>query len=355
MRSGRRSRSTRRMPKRCSTSATCAADGARLAAAIGIYEEALRHHPRDALLLNNLGLAFEESGEIDAAMARYEQALAAPGPPAEAHANLARLLAAASGFPRRGHALPRLCHDRRRSAGGNLVESRRLPAPARRVARRPKRVTARRSSSRPTAPRSSSACRALLVEVGRSDEAIRQACSPCAKERPSGHVTHALLTARQLVCDWTDWAATVDEIRAHVGRLALGAEDTLVPLNALALPLSLAEQLAIARRFADTFRAAAPASPGSAAPGSARTATADRIRLERFPPAPDRLPAHRALGKTRPQPLRGLRLFDRARRGQCRAAADRAARSSTSSTAQTIPPNGQLGGYAPTASRSQST
>jgi hypothetical protein len=46
----------------------------------------------------------------------------------------------------------------------------------------------------------------------------------------------------------------VDELRAHVARLPDHPGDTLIPLNALALPLSPAELLTIARRFADTYR-----------------------------------------------------------------------------------------------------
>ena len=57
-----------------------------------------------------------------------------------------------------------------------------------------------------------------------------------------------------MVCDWTDWDAIVDELRAHIRRLADHPADTLIPLNALALPLAPVELLTVARRFADTYR-----------------------------------------------------------------------------------------------------
>lgn len=225
------------------------------AAAIRIFEEALAHHPHDALLQNNLGLALEASGDVDGASARYVQALAAPGAPAEAHANLARLLQRRQDFPGAAthyHAYVTQVAGAPAEIWSNLAACQhKLGAYA--VAEESYRRAAELAPDSITVEFGLSA---LLVEQGRSEEAIRRLAA--LRERaPSGHVIHSLLTARQLICDWTDWAETVAEVRGHIERVARGEDDTLIPLNALALPLSPAEQLVVARRFAGSYRAAA--------------------------------------------------------------------------------------------------
>ena len=223
--------------------------------AIRTYEEALTHHPHDALLLNNLGLALERSGDVDAAMTRYEQALAAPEAPAEAHANLARLLQLRQDFPGGAahyDAYVTITGEAPAEIWSNLgVCQHKIGALV--VAEESYRKALELAPDSATTEFSLSA---LLVELGRSDEAIRRLVA-LREKAPSGHVTHALLTARQLICDWTDWRAAIDEIRAHVAGLGQGSRDTLIPMGALALPLSPAEQLTIASRFAETYRGAA--------------------------------------------------------------------------------------------------
>src|SRR6185436_5495464 len=68
--------------------------GAELAAARGRYEEALLKTPDDAETLNNLGLALEQLGQLDDAVARFSRA-AQIGPQNWAyHFNLAHALSA---------------------------------------------------------------------------------------------------------------------------------------------------------------------------------------------------------------------------------------------------------------------
>ncbi len=222
------------------------------AEAIRIYEQALAHHPRDAQLLNNLGLALEQSGDTDAARMRYEEALSVRDAPAEAHANLARLLerlhdfsAAAAHYhayaiavadaPADIWARLALCQHR----FGALLAAEESYRKA--LERAPRDVDIQYWFA------------ALLVELGRSGEAI-PLLADLREKAPSGRVLHALLCARLMVCDWTDWDAIVDELRARIRRLADHPADTLIPLNALALPLSPVELLTVARRFADTYR-----------------------------------------------------------------------------------------------------
>lgn len=222
------------------------------AAAIRTYEDALQHHPHDAQLLNNLGLALEASGDADAARRRYEDALSARDAPVEAHANLARLLERRQDYPAAAahyHAYATTVVDAPAGIWSKLASCQhRLGA-----------LLAAEESYRKALERAPDdvdvqyGLAAVLVELGRSGEAI-PLLTRLRTTAPSGRVIHALLHARLLVCDWTDWAATVDELRAHVAQLPDHPGDTLIPLNALALPLSPAELLTIARRFADTYR-----------------------------------------------------------------------------------------------------
>ncbi|MEO8303883.1 MAG: tetratricopeptide repeat protein [Betaproteobacteria bacterium] len=220
--------------------------------AIRIYEDALKHHPGDAPLLNNLGLALERSGDVDAARKRYEEALQAPGAPTEAHANLARLLQVQQDYPGAAahyHAYTTAVDDPSADVWANLALSQHKLG-AFEAAEDSYRKALRRA---PEDGNIKYGLAALLVELGRSTDAI-PLLDQLRKTVRSGRVLHALLCARQLICDWTDWRATFDELRAHVARLPDVPGDSLIPFNALALPLSPAELLIVARRFAETYR-----------------------------------------------------------------------------------------------------
>jgi predicted O-linked N-acetylglucosamine transferase (SPINDLY family) len=222
--------------------------------AIRVYEEALRHQPGDAQLLNNLGLALEHSGDADAARKRYEDALAARDTPAEVHANLARLLESRQDFPAAAanyyayasavadapaEVWAKLAHCQHRIGALYAAEESYRKA----LEREPAGVEIQYGLA------------ALLVELGRSSDAA-PLLAALAKTAPSGRVLHALLCARLLVCDWTDFDAIVDALHAHIAGLPEHLGDTLIPLNALSLPLTPEELLTVATRFADTYRRA---------------------------------------------------------------------------------------------------
>jgi len=239
------------------------------AAAIGIYEQALVHHPRDAQLLNNLGLALEHSGDLEAAKKRYEEALAVHDAPVEAHANLARLLESIRDFPAA-------------AVHYHIYATTAVDAPAdiwARLAQCQQRVGALASAEEsyrkalerePANAEIQYGLAALLVELGRSAEAIA-ILDALRQTIPSGRVLHALLCARLLICDWTEWEAIMDALRAHIARPPAHLSDTLIPLNALALPFSPAELLTVARRFADTYRdPQRPRERGRATPAAGR-------------------------------------------------------------------------------------
>ena len=222
------------------------------AEAIRIYEDALRHHPGDAQLLNNLGLALERSGDADAARKRYEEALGATGPPVEVHANLARLLERRQDFPAAAmhyHAYASAVADAPAHIWASLAQSQHRIG-ALYVAEDSYRMALERA---PGDLEIRYQLAALLVELGRSGEAV-PLLTRLAETAPSGRVLHALLCARLLVCDWTDFDAIVDRLRAHIAGLPEHPGDTLIPLNSLALPFSPSELLTVARRFADTYR-----------------------------------------------------------------------------------------------------
>ena len=244
-----------------------------LAEAIRIYGEALRRHPNDAQLKNNLGLALERSGDVQAAQARYEQALAAPDAPVEAHANLARLLQQQQDFPGAAihyHAYVTKVDDAPADIWLALALCQhKLGA-----------LTAAEETYRNAFQRYPDDAEikyglcAVLVELGRSTEAIPM-LDELRHRAPSGRVVHALLCARQLVCDWTDWEATLADLRARIARLDGSSADLLIPLSSLALPLTPLELLAIARRFAGTYRDAARLRPRP----SPATARGSRLRI----------------------------------------------------------------------------
>ena len=239
-----------------------ARDRGELVEAIRIYEDALRHRPRDAKLLNNLGLAFEKSGDVDAATARYEAALAANDPPVEAHANIARMLQARQDYPAAAahyHAYTVATGDAPAEIWSNLAVCQHKMS----VLFEAEKSYRKALELVPDSPITKYGLCALLVELGRSEEAIRRLAELNASA-PSAKVLHALLCARQSICDWTDWQPMVDAVRAHAAALTETSGDLLIPFNALALPVSPDEQLAIARRFARDYPV--PASSGPAAP-----------------------------------------------------------------------------------------
>jgi predicted O-linked N-acetylglucosamine transferase (SPINDLY family) len=220
--------------------------------AIRIYEDALRQHPGDAQLLNNLGLALEQSGDADSARKRYEDALGANDPPGEVHANLARLLERRQDFPAAAlhyHAYVSAVADAPADIWTKLAQSQHRIG-ALYAAEESYRQALDRE---PDDPEIRYGLAALLVELGRSGDAIPLLVG-LAETAPTGRVLHALLCARLLVCDWTDFDAIVDKLRAHIASLPEHPADTLIPLNTLALPLSLSELLTVAQRFADTYR-----------------------------------------------------------------------------------------------------
>lgn len=222
------------------------------AEAIRIYEAALRHHPGNAQLLNNLGLALEQSGDADAARTRYEAALAARNTPVEVHANLARLLERRQDFPAAAahfHAYASAVADAPADVWARLAQCQHRIG-ALYAAEENYRKALERA---PGDAEIEYGLAALLVELGRSGDALPLLAS-LATTAPSGRVLHTLLCARLQFCDWTDFEATVDRLRAHIAGLPEHPADTLIPLNALALPLSPGELLTVARRFADTYR-----------------------------------------------------------------------------------------------------
>jgi predicted O-linked N-acetylglucosamine transferase (SPINDLY family) len=238
------------------------------AEAIRIYEIALRDHPTDAQLLNNLGLALQQSGDVDAAKGRYEDAVAARDTPAEAHANLARLLESRQDFVGAAahyQAYVSAVADASANIWARLAECQ----------HRFSALYAAEDSYRKALERAPGDTEiqfgyaALLVELGRSADAIPLLVG-LSKTAPSGRVLHALLCARLFVCDWSDWEALLGELRAHIARLPDHPGDTLIPHNALSLPLSPSELLTIARRHAETYRVAyrmrvrRPAAPAAA-------------------------------------------------------------------------------------------
>jgi predicted O-linked N-acetylglucosamine transferase (SPINDLY family) len=236
--------------------------------AIRLYEDALRHHPRDAQLMNNLGLALEQSGDIDAARKRYEDALAATDPPPEAHANLARLLERRQDFP--GAAAHYQAYATSVTETPAYIWSSLAQCQHRLGALHAAEESYRKALT--LAPDSADiqyGLAALLVELGRSAEAT-PLLAALSKTNPSGRVLHALLFARLLVCDWTDFDAALAELRTYISRFADHPADTLIPLSALALPFSPSELLAVARRFADTYRGAYRPRVRSTGPRAAR-------------------------------------------------------------------------------------
>ncbi len=243
------------------------------AEAVRIYEDALRQHPDDAQLLNNLGVALEQSGDSDAARKRYEQALAVRGTPAEAHANLARLAERSQDWPAAAahyHNYATAVADAPAEVWKRLAQSQHRIG-ALYVAEESYRKALARS---PADVEIQYGLAALLVEMGRSGDAV-PLLEDLAKAAPSGRVLHALLHARLLVCDWTDFTTTLGALRARIATLADHPGDTLIPLNALALPLSPGELLAVAHRFAATYRN--PSRPRVRRP--ARSAAGRRLKI----------------------------------------------------------------------------
>ena len=219
--------------------------------AIGIYERAVREHPDDAFLLHNLGLALERSGDDEHAGHAYERALATQDPPAEAHANFARLLqrrrdypAAARQFelylsqtidaPAEIHWALAVCQHRQ----GNLPAAEGNYRKA--LERSPEHADIKHGLA------------TALVELGQGGEAVRL-LAELRKTDPARRVLPALAFARQLICDWTDWDAALAELKSHLAKVDDAADETdgaLIPLSSLALPLSPPELLAVARRHA---------------------------------------------------------------------------------------------------------
>jgi predicted O-linked N-acetylglucosamine transferase (SPINDLY family) len=86
-------------------------------------------------------------------------------------------------------------------------------------------------------------------QFDRALEAFRR-----ASERDPKHVAAKanLLFSKAQVCDWSDWEAGVDALRALVANeLAAGRPSPLPPHSSIFFPFSAAEQLAIARRHAE--------------------------------------------------------------------------------------------------------
>ena len=222
------------------------------AEAIRMYESALREHPDDAHLLNNLGLALEQSGNADAARRRYEEALGMRNTPVEIHANLARLSEWRQDYP--AAAAHYYAYASAVSAAPANVWAKLAQSQHRIGALYDAERSYRKALERaPADAEIEYGLAAVLVELGRSADAVPLLAN-LAKAAPSGKVLHALLCARLLVCDWTDYDAIVGALHAHIADLPDHPGDVLIPLNALALPLSPRELQTVAQRFADTYR-----------------------------------------------------------------------------------------------------
>ena len=284
------------------------------AEAIRIYEEALAHHPRRCAASEQprarAGAVRRHRRRESAIRGGARRARRTRRGPRESRA------AAASAF-RTFRRLPRtITRMRPRSPMRPPISGRRLALCQHRIgALHAAEESYRKALER--APRDVDiqyGLAALLVELGRSGEAI-PLLADLREEGPVG--TRAprapVRAAPRLRLDRLGRDASTSCARTSA-RLPDHPGDTLIPLNALALPLSPAELLTIAQPVRRYVSRSAPLPRAAAPPRRGRRATPeDRLRVDRFPHASDRAPADRAVGAPRPRALRRPCVLDRRR------------------------------------------
>jgi tetratricopeptide (TPR) repeat protein len=203
------------IPKRCSAWANSARERGAHDEAIRIFETAIRHHPHDALMHNGLGLALGLAGDDEGAQREYERALAEPDYPPDVHANLARLLHRQQDYP---------------GAARNYAAyiARTVDAPAdvwwalglcqRKLGDLPAAERSYREALRRT-PDNADVKHELcmvLIELGEAAEAAGMLTELVASGSRIRYLRATLGSARQLVCDWTDWDANLQALHERI-------------------------------------------------------------------------------------------------------------------------------------------
>jgi len=229
-----------------------------------IFEAALLSDPHDPLMLNGLGLALGLAGDDAGARNAYEHALSHADCPAEVHANLARLL-----HRRQDYAAAAIHYDafitRTADASADLFWA--LGLCRRKLGELPAAEQSYREALR-RAPDHADVKHELatvLVELGQGAEAVELLSQLVDSASHIPYLRATLASARQMVCDWTDWESNFAALRARIATVDAttdeATEATIVPLGSLAMPLSPAEQLIVARRFAATIPRMTTAGP----------------------------------------------------------------------------------------------
>jgi predicted O-linked N-acetylglucosamine transferase (SPINDLY family) len=239
----------------------------RFAAAVAAYESATALAPSHAGLHNNLGLALEGAGDPERAAAAYRAALAAQPGHRQALGNLAHLLCRLHRYTEAA----RLCEDylrRHADADATVWTDHGI------CAQHVRDLDTARTSlerARRLAPNDALILVNLgSVQVARGDyETAQKVLAQATALEPSLLYASSLLAYCQAqLGNWTGLSARHESIRRA---LEAGSDQPLNAFAALALPLSAALQLRVARRWARDLAPPAPlARPG---PGIRRGAT----------------------------------------------------------------------------------
>ena len=230
----------------------------RAAAAIESYERALALAPDHPSLLNNYGLALDAAGAGERAQAAYRRILETRPDHRQALRNLAHSLCSARRF---GEAAVALCALSEAASGRRcprVDRSGHLPACCAATTSRPKRAFAARWHSRPGDAVAQTNLASVLIDRGDFAAAEAPLAGAVADDPNFLYAAALLAYCRQHLCAWDGLAA----LHARVVRGIEQDEHALVnAFAALSVPMSAANQLRAARRWAQTL---APAEPVAA-------------------------------------------------------------------------------------------
>ena len=239
----------------------------RFAEACETLRAGLAHNPRDALLLNNLGLALRAMGNVEEAESAWRRALdAAPGLP-QARANLGQILVEAG---RHAAALPLLepvapelsgafeywlSLGLARAGLGHLEEA--ISAFSRVIELKPDDAKIRHNLGN------------CYLQLQQPERARTQLEASLRLDPQDAKTELLLLEIAQRLCDWKSYQQLLEKLPAWLDQ----AETLRAPIHAMVTrPLTGSQLLRAARAFGETF--------GPLAPSAARVATPHpRLRL----------------------------------------------------------------------------
>jgi predicted O-linked N-acetylglucosamine transferase (SPINDLY family) len=215
-------------------------------AAAACYTEAIRLNPRYALAHNNLGVTLQSQGRHHEALKRFRLALEIDPHYPEAHLNRGSSLLALGQATAARQEYEEAIRHRAGYAKAHLGLARALEA----LGELPSALASSREAVR-LQPEFAEAHQALgnILLLQPDWESARAAFERCLELGPENPEAFArLVYTRQMLCDWRTRDADLGRLEQDNARaLEEGKPSPVIPFCALTLPLSGAQQLAIAR------------------------------------------------------------------------------------------------------------